>query len=383
MELPTYFADFLKEIRLTDAQIGDLQTGHRTLRKRLEADDELASTLVSTFLQGSYRRATAVRPKSEKRADVDVIVVTRLDRSSCTPAEALRKFVPFLDRHYKGKYEPQGRSFGIQLSYVDLDLVVTSAPAEAELELYKSASILTDSNLEEAADWRLVNSWLPPENRSGPAATAKMHQAGREPEWKLSPLYIPDREVKEWAPTHPLAQIQWTREKNSRCSGHYVNIVKAIKWWRLLALESLAYPKGYPVEHIIGACCPNEIGSVAEGFTRAVEELATRFAGDVAAKRTPYLVDHGVTQNVFRRVSARDFATFHSAICEAAKTARRALDSQSVAGSAETWRQLFGDKFPEPPEKEDREDGPGGKGTRKGGYTPRQAPTIIGGGRYA
>ncbi len=85
MELPSYFADFLAEIRLTSKQIDDCKTGHRTLRKRLNEDREIAPILVSTFLQGSYRRATAVRPKGAQRADVDVIVVTKLPPEEVTP----------------------------------------------------------------------------------------------------------------------------------------------------------------------------------------------------------------------------------------------------------------------------------------------------------
>jgi hypothetical protein len=382
MELPTYFADFLREIRLTKTQIDDLKTGHHTLRERLEADEELAPIFVSTFLQGSYRRGTALRPKGDKRADVDVIVVTRLDRQKESPADAMRRFIPFLERHYKGKYEPQDRSFGIHLSYVDLDLVITSAPAEVESNMYKAASVLTESTLEDVPNWKLAESWGLAEATSGPAAMGRVGQAVREAEWKPSPLYIPDREVREWEATHPLAQIQWTREKNRRCNGHYVNVVKAIKWWRLVRLESLDYPKGYPVEHMVGACCPDGIESVGEGVTRALEEIAILFASNAAARSTPYVADHGVSQNVFRRVSGRDFATFHEAVCKAAKVSRRALDLDDVTESAETWRHLFGDRFPEPPES-GGEDDPRGSGPRRGGYTPRKEATIIGGGRYA
>ena len=72
MELPTYFRDFLHDIRLTPNQIKSLKTGHTTLRKRLKEDKNLAPILVETFLQGSYRRHTAVRPNGDQRADVDV-----------------------------------------------------------------------------------------------------------------------------------------------------------------------------------------------------------------------------------------------------------------------------------------------------------------------
>jgi len=74
--------------------------------------------LVSDFLQGSYRRYTAVRPKDGKRADVDIVVVTNLDEQKHTPQQAMNLFKPFLDQHYTAKWHFQGRSIGIELSYV-------------------------------------------------------------------------------------------------------------------------------------------------------------------------------------------------------------------------------------------------------------------------
>ena len=47
--VPSYFKDFLTNIRLSENQINDLKTGHTTLRKRLEGDDELSKIIVSTL----------------------------------------------------------------------------------------------------------------------------------------------------------------------------------------------------------------------------------------------------------------------------------------------------------------------------------------------
>lgn len=140
MELPSYFKDFLQEIRPTDNHNNGSITGHRTLRNRLLEDKDLSPIIINTFLQGSYRRATAIRPRGENRADVDVVVVTKLSEQ-LTPQQAMNLFVPFLDKHYKDKWEFRGRSIRIALSYVDLDLVITSAPSEADVTKLKSASV--------------------------------------------------------------------------------------------------------------------------------------------------------------------------------------------------------------------------------------------------
>ncbi|HQP39707.1 MAG TPA: hypothetical protein PLI95_31200, partial [Polyangiaceae bacterium] len=73
MDLPTDFREFLQAIRPTENQRSDLQIGHKTLRKRLNADEDLKQCLVADFLQGSYKRSTAIRPKGDRRSDVDII----------------------------------------------------------------------------------------------------------------------------------------------------------------------------------------------------------------------------------------------------------------------------------------------------------------------
>jgi hypothetical protein len=353
MELPSSFNEFLRDIRPTSNHTSDMMTGYKTLDTRLWDDEKLSPLIVNTFLQGSYRRATAVRPRGDKRADVDLVVVTKLRREDYTPQQAMDLFVPFLNKHYKGKWEPQGRSFGIGLSYVDLDLVITSAPSEAEAKALKSASVSATDTPEEVDDWRLVPSYVTFAERSLPDAARRMELAKKEAEWKLSPLHIPDREAREWDETHPLAQIMWTWEKNKACNKHYVNIVKALKWWRRIGPESPKYPKGYPLEHLIGQCCPDGIASIAEGVTRTLETIASTYVTYASLKIVPTMPDHGVpAHDVFHRLTGEDFAAFHTLAREAAAIARRAFDAKTAQESAEEWRKLFGDKFPLPAKSE-------------------------------
>ncbi len=381
MQLSSYFTDFLSAIRLQDNHVDDLKTGHKTLRKRLLADDKLAPVIVSTFLQGSYRRATAIRPRSGKRSDVDVVVVTRLSMDEYPdPDRALDLFNDFLEKWYAGKYERQGRSIGITLSYVDLDLVITAAPSESEEGILKAESVTAEETLEEARDWRLTKSWVAPDHRA--VTGLGLLRAAEEAEWKTAPLYIPNRDAQCWEPTHPLEQIRWTRDKNARCNGHYVNVVKALKWWRRVNHQTPKYPKGYPVEHLVGQPCPDGIGSVAEGVTKTLEGIATAYATHAALRIVPCLPDHGVPEhNVLGRVSGDEFAEFHGQVREAATLARQAYDEDDLRESVRLWRQLFGDEFPDaPPDNDKGGDDLGGPAI--GGFTPREDVSRIGGGRF-
>lgn len=347
MEVPSYFIDFLKEIRPTEKERAALRDAHIELRDRLMAYEPLKRALVTTFLQGSYRRTTALTPAPKRRSDVDIIVVTRLHENEYTPSQAMEQFRPFVTEHYKGKYRYQGRSIGITLGDVDLDLVITSAPVEMVM------GVLSEAENDPMDDSKLL----------------EVIKKTANAEWKEHPLRIPDRKAETWESTHPLAQIDWTREKNASTNGHFVNVVKAIKWWKYWQWPNIDQPSGYPLERIVGECCPDEITSVAEGVTKTMEGFVRRFAGG-----KPVLADRGCHPDVLARLSREDFHTFYGLVASAAKTARRALDAEKLADSVNLWRDLFGPKFPEPP----REDG-----GIKGGFTPRQNPSNPGSGRFA
>lgn len=383
MELPSYFSDFLSNIRLRTDQVKELRSAHATIRQRIKEDDDLSELLIETFLQGSYRRATAIRPMREGKADVDVIVVTNLDHRCEHPQDALERFSPLLKKFYPGKWRMQGRSINIELSAVNLDLVVTAAPSEAQNERYAAASVLTDAPLEDLKDWRLVKSWIDVNARDQPGMYNRLALAEREDEWKMEPLLIPDRDAHSWQQTNPIEQIRWTWAKNKRCNLHYVNVVKSLKWWRHLN-PTPKYPKGYPLEHLIGTTCPDGIASVAEGVTLTLETIVSQYHGCANSGVTPYLKDHGVNQDVFRRVSGEEFAAFYALAEGAAVVAREALNADTTNESADSWRHLFGSRFPEGSDRGGR----GGAGTEggsggEGGFTPRSGPTVLSGGRFA
>jgi hypothetical protein len=378
MNIDTFFNDFLSEIRLTENQKNDLRRGHRTLRERLASDETLAKIIIATFLQGSYRRATAIRPVGDKRADVDVIVVTNLDRFKVTPEEAIKDFIPFLEKYYKGKYRIQGRSIGIELSYVDLDIVITSAPSEVEQRnIYQSRSVTTELSLDEFSSkypWKLASGW--DDNGLIKGYSTLNESARKAAEWTTKPLWIPDRDAKCWTETHPLQQIQWTWDKNAKTGGAYVNVVKSLKWFKLDKLVDVKHPKGYPLEHMTGDCCPDDITSVAEGVVRTMENFVSQYASFRMSQIVPNFPDRGVpTHNVWKRITKDDFNKFYDHMSNYAAIARKAFDAPKLEAQVKYWKELFGNKFPNPPKEKNNSAG--------GGFTPREATSVISGSRFA
>jgi hypothetical protein len=345
-EIQSYFAGFLEEIRLPPELRQECEDAHKDLRAKLHADPVLSKIIISTFLQGSYRRHTGCRPLTDDdHVDVDVVVVTNLDPRFWTPAMVLEQlFRPFLELHYPGQWSPNDRSIEITPSggRATIDLVPTSAPSEIEQLIFRESD--PTFRIEARGDLERQ-----------PLMSASLREAIRKvtgsETWQREPLMIPSRDLSRWVPTHPLAQIEWTEQKGGRTDGHYVNVVKAGKWWRKRHADG-KYPKGYPLEHLIGATCPDWIGSVAEGVTRTFETIRDIYRGNVLAGTVPYLRDHGVDQDVLRRVTPEQFATFWRLADVAASQARAAFNADGTANSAILWRELLGPEFPQPPKGE-------------------------------
>lgn len=370
MKLPdVYFSDFLSNIQLTDADRREAQKGHRDLRSNLSTFDDLKPIIVATFLQGSYRRSTSIKPNGDKRSDVDVVVVTNLDESAYPlPSQAMELFQPFVEHHYSGKWHPQNRSIGIELDGVDLDLVVTSAPSQITKEAITRL----------AEDEDFVDNGVAEMPKRLLDMLESLFRDSQSGNWRNEPLRIPDRELAAWQSTHPLAQIVWTTEKNNQCNGNYLGVVKAIKWWQRRNVGPVPRPKGYPLEHIVGDCCPAGINSVQEGIVKTLDEIVARYGAAASARQVPHLRDRGVDQNVMLRIDGEQFARFYDAVSGIAYQAREAFrDEVDECTAIRIWRGILGPEFPEPPERcRDRED-------NGFPFTPRTRPSDPDPRRYA
>jgi hypothetical protein len=345
----TAFEGFLRNVRLPEDLANQCRDEHVRLRALLLADADLRDIIVSTFLQGSYRRDTSTKPNGEdSHADVDVVVVTTLDPNRYTPDLVVARFTPFLERNYSDQWKRQDRAIKITATGKDvtLDLVVTAAPSEVQQEFFESVDPV----------FKAARTGVPtPQPLNFREAFDRIAKSARLEEWQRDPLLIPSRDLGRWERTHPLEQIRWTQQKNDDTNGHYINVVRALKWWRKENPEG-KYPKGYPLEHLVGDSCPDGIGSVAEGLTLVLEAIRDNFRTCVQAGLKPNLPDRGVPEHdVFRKITPEQFATFWRLVETAAGKARAALNADGNANSAILWRDLLGHEFPEPPNDELKE----------------------------
>lgn len=127
-----------------------------------------------------------------------------------------------------------------------------------------------------------------------------------------------------------------------------MNVVKVIKWWWRTQHPDKKYPKGYPLEHLIGDCCPDGIQSVAEGVVQTFEAIVKM------GSSKPTLLDRGLPNDVMARVSQEDYSTFHKCVTEASRLAREAFDAKDARTASEKWQELFGTEFPLAPKSESK-----------------------------
>lgn len=275
---------------------------HKEIRDFLAGDKDYKDRHTDTFLAGSYRRETAVKPIK----DVDIIVITTADDTKEKPVDVLNELKAVLDKKYKTKTTPQRRSIRIEREGMMLDVVPT-APRNGDKK----------------------------------------------------PLRIPDREQKEWRWTHPKRHIDRTSELNDAARdsdtdrGRYVPTVKLTKKWKSVQSKD-ARPKGFFLEVLVGEHHDPDARDWADCFIAFLESFVAEHGDfedgdDLPTWDDPGLVDEDVDDtSLHTALTSAEFARFVTTAKKSLDTAKRARDSKDVDESVKLWREVFGPDFPAP-----------------------------------
>ncbi len=288
MELSSDFKAFLSSIQPGDDEIGAAKAAHEQVRDELKTDSESKEAHKDTFLSGSYARRTAINDIN----DVDVICILDIDQT-ITPPEVLLSWVQGILTNYYKEVRPQGRSIGAAgKGGVWLDIVpATPVPS-------------TDG-----------------------------------------PLWIPDRDAKEWVQTHPKGQIAACNDRNKITNGYFVQVVKLLKAWRDRLPTKSCQLKSYILESLIHKTIGTP-SSHAGAIVSVLEGIETSYGVYRGTSIVPAISDPGYASvNVTKRLPAKEFDDFMIQVKAAAQTARSAFNSPTESESKKLWRQLFGSRF--------------------------------------
>ncbi|GHF58711.1 hypothetical protein HNQ07_004079 [Deinococcus metalli] len=356
MTQPTYqtlakeFDEFDRLILPGNTTLKAAQRAHLDVRRRIANDPWISEIHVADFLQGSYARHTMVKPPLDvygqpEKADVDIVLVTNLSEFEFkNPETVLQGVLKWLEKEYgKGRAKIQSRSVKLSLPDVEVDLVPTSAPSEAQkaaLRRYTENAVEMETRSADHDD-EVLN----PDEIFGPEGLS-------DDQWVKEPLRIPDKDAREWQDTHPLATLDFAVQKNKDCNSKFLRIARALKWWRRRAAAqpgASKYPRSYPIEHMAGDYCPHNFSSIAEGLTMTFQAMKADF-DRYHPHSKPQLRPRGLDEeeseaDVISRLTQDDFNAFYKEVCHAAETATKALSWGNRQEAAEMWQGLLGKEF--------------------------------------
>jgi hypothetical protein len=290
------FLDFLADIEPSATTKANASAAHTALRRFLRGDDRFSPYHVETFLSGSYKRNTSIRPRKKgeslTRPDIDIIVVTNhtlLDH----PPDVVDLLYWTLRREYP-EIRRQARSVGIATTLADMDVVPVIQPG-------------------------------------GDGTT----------------MYIPDRKQEKWVVTNPPGHTVWTTQVNERSGGRFKPLVKLNKWWRRENPTVSKRPKGFVLECITEQCFDPNQTQYADLFLGTLEQIVAKYAFDILLKRVPSIADPSVLGNsVTNGMTFDAFEGFYSKAKEHAELGRKAQAEDDADRSLALWRRIFGPRFP-------------------------------------
>jgi hypothetical protein len=288
VELASDFSAILSSLQPRDGDVAAAKAAHEKVRDRLRTDEESKEAHKDTFLSGSYARRTAINEIN----DVDVICVLDIDHRITRPEVCLAWIEGILNRYYK-ETKRQGRSIG------------ANAAKGVWLDIVPATPVSGDDG----------------------------------------PLWIPDREAREWVQTHPKGQISAAISRNKTTNGYFVQTVKLMKFWRDRLGTDPCNAKSYILEALIQATIGRP-SSHAQAVVNVLEGIERTYGSYLNLGTVPIIADPGYPSvNVAKRWTVAEFKTFYAHVKEAAATARSAFNSAGELGSHKLWRRLFGSQF--------------------------------------
>lgn len=286
-----YVDDAFEKMR----EAAEITTGEQQLasrrHNRIRAVVEDLWDIETTFLTGSYKRHTKIKPL----ADVDIFVVVKRDGAQ---------------GHYRDG--PPG-------AILD-DLCADLDDKFMHVRVDGMAVVIEMSDDDGQASFELVPAY----------------------EHSSSGYEIPDPGRGAWIRTDPSVHKDLTSTKNSECADKWVPFVKMLKSWNRVAADPIS--PSFLLEVMA-------LGLVKSPFGRYQDEMATIFGNIIDGADGPWPDPAGLGPDVDDQMTAHDRATVRDAATGALAIAEEAIylqDEGHERAAVEKWRELFGERMPRP-----------------------------------
>lgn len=295
------FLEFLADINPSDTTVGKSRSAHSDIRGALESDREFKTKVKRTFLGGSYRRDTAIRPVTKdgtvKRPDIDSYVVVDGENYFLTPSQWMNEVCGVLERNRSA----------LGLSSITRNRCsVATTTSKADVDV----SVLLD----------------------------KRHDN----------LYrIGNKDSEEWYATNPETHTEWSTTQNANFQHFFKPMVKLLKWAMRVNPTKFKHPKSFALEVLIARNMQIAINHYGELFCHFCRNFLNKYYHDRSIGNCPFLEDPAVLgANILAGVEDSAFCAFYDKIRFFYTQATKAINASNCGEATTHWRQIFGDRFP-------------------------------------
>ncbi len=164
-------------------------------------------------------------------------------------------------------------------------------------------------------------------------------------------LYVPDRGLNQWIPSHPLGYIKLLKDLDEKYGGKVRPLIKLLKHFRN---NQMVYcrPKSYWLGALVVYHVQMDNGldmskSLAELFHDLCDAVYQQYdhllyLSDTA---TPNLPDPMLGHNISWNWDRSHFETFMKRLDEARTWSSKALDADDKEKAIELWQRIFGEEY--------------------------------------
>lgn len=286
------FDVFLSNIEPSQSTVSYISSVQNNLRSYLEKHSMYKDVHIETFLSGSYAKHTSIRPAaSDKKRDVDIIVVTKYDSSSDS-SEVLQELCDVLkEKDLYSSATVQSHSVGLELTNITIDVVPV-----IEHEIYEDV------------------------------------------------YYVGSSENGDWKITDPKGHKEWSTEINKNNNNEFKPLVKIFKWWRRTNCPiDKKYPKGITLEKLIADNIGDATLSTEDFLIDTMQKIVDNYADNITNGEMPCVDDPSDYISDNDLLSGYDFDDFKEFV-EKIENHLKKLNEEGTTNAV--WRELFGTAFP-------------------------------------
>lgn len=293
------FKIFLRNIEPKKAINEYVSSIQSNIRDFLENHEAYKNIYENSFLSGSYRKNTAIKPTlNGKKRDVDIIIITSHSRA-INSVDVINELYNIIKE--TGKYknvQMQKRSVSVEMAQVSVDLVPVIKEYDSEI------------------------------------------------------LLIGNSKVNEWIKTNPKCHIKWATKINNESNEIFKKVVKIFKWWnKENSCFNIKFPKGITLEKLISDNLPSVFNNIEEIIYQVMNNIVNYLSSILNKDNSLILKDPCLEENnLFENYAKKDLEAYVERLSNHVKM----LEDEEFSNQA--WRNIFGNEFPCDSTKENTEE---------------------------